>query len=44
MRKDFFWLWRSCENNKISEGDLKMQAVDTKRMLIIEAEKEERLS
>ncbi|MFA4827648.1 MAG: hypothetical protein WC855_12225 [Thermodesulfovibrionales bacterium] len=44
MRKDFRRLWRSCENNKIREGGLKMQAIDTKRMLIIEAEKEEWLS
>ena len=41
MRKDSFCYSEYGENNKIREEGLKMQAIDTKRVLIIEAEKEE---
>ncbi len=41
MRKDSFWYGEYGENNKIREEGLKIQAIDTKRVLIIEAEKEE---
>src|SRR3989304_50750 len=34
-RKDFFWLWRGCENKKIHEGGVKMQAITAKRVLIV---------
>src|SRR4030042_5592301 len=34
-RKYFFWLWRGCENKKIHEGGVKMQAITAKRVLIV---------
>jgi OOP family OmpA-OmpF porin len=34
-RKDFFWLWQGCENKKIHEGGVKMQAITAKRVLIV---------
>jgi uncharacterized protein YceK len=33
-RKDFFWLWRGCENKEIHEGGVKLQAITSKRVLI----------
>ena len=44
MRKDSFWYGEDGENKIIHKGDIKMQAIDTKRVLIIKAEKEERFS
>jgi OOP family OmpA-OmpF porin len=34
-RKDFFWLWQGCENKKIHEGGVKMQAITAKRVLMV---------
>jgi len=36
MRKDSVWYGEYGKNNKIHEEDLKMQTMDTKRVLIIE--------
>ena len=43
MRKGFLGYSESGGENIIREEGLEMQTIDTKRVLIIEAEKEERL-